>query len=633
MPDPIFIIDIGPDGGVATHPLRVELPVLVAPIPEDQKPKNFNTVRQHLVAIGCMLMPDGGFEFDSSFIGPDTQAFNKLAKLMLRLQNQDDQKRFPPCSVFGHADPVGKIGYNKTLSGRRALSVYAVLTRNVKIWDTLFNIPCGGTNGDRWGMQAIQKILSVLKRQPPDPNAGTPFYTGPIDGLKTKETTDLTRAAVGDYLEAHGFARSGYPNQKAREVMFAEYMDVLCHKPDGTPFVLNDKTDFIAKHKDKDVGAGDLSCGPFGLKGDVQGCSHFNPIFLLANTGDDAELSDDDRNDLNAPDRRVIVYIFKHGSEIDPKFWPCPRAREGPGDCSKRFWSDHEKRRGQTEDRRTFGEKMQVLSVDAQNNLVTTPVEQTGNTMRCRFYHAFAVNSPCEVKLKEWIIRFRVDTPSGQRVLANRRYVLKLGETDFAPIIRDSTDDFGFVRIPVLDEQTKMTIKLDAAKDLTDDEDSTETASPQDKGETAADHGTDPNAFPDEDEFIPMVLDGGVLHPRDTTDDLAVKQRLYNLGFGENAPDQFTPSEFNLAFLAYKHRRNLDSADDDTVRQAIFKEHDLSGGPAPPSDSSSAGASGGTAGGGNQPPADTGAGDSAGGGADQSPGDTSADDSAGDSSS
>ena len=99
MPDPIFIIDIGPDGGVATHPNRVELPVLIAPIPEDQKPKNFNTIRQHLVAIGCMLMPDQGFEFDSSFIGPDTQAFNKFAKLMLRLQKQDDQtpQRFPPC--------------------------------------------------------------------------------------------------------------------------------------------------------------------------------------------------------------------------------------------------------------------------------------------------------------------------------------------------------------------------------------------------------------------------------------------------------------------------------------------------------------------------------------------------------
>ncbi len=605
MPDPIFIIDIGPDGGVATHPNRVELPVLVAPVPEDQKPKNFNTIRQHLVAIGCMLMPDQGFESDSSFIGPDTQAFNKFAKLMVRLQRQDDQtpQRFPPCSVFGHADPVGNIAYNKTLSGRRALSVYAVLTRKVKIWDTLFNLPCGGTAGDRWGMQAIQKILSVLKRKPPDPNAGTPFYTGPIDGLKTPETTALTRTAVGDYLVAHGFARSGFPNQAAREVMFLEYMDFLCHNPDGSPFALNDKTDFIGKHKDPDVGLGDPSCGPFGLKADVQGCSHFNPLFLLAKSGDDAELSDEDRDALNAPDRRVIVYIFKIGTEVDPKLWPCPRAREGPTDCTKRFWSDHDKRRGQTDERRTFGEKMQVLSVDAQNNLVETPVEETGNTMRCRFYHAFAVNSPCEVKLKEWIIRFKVDTPKGQQVLANRRYVLRLGETAFSPVIRDTTDALGFVRIPVLDEQTKMLIKLDAAKDLTDADTAAKSSSSgaaqagdvagqaaaQNAGAgTQGDPGRDPEAFPDEDQFIPLVLDGGALHARDASDDLAVKQRLYNLGFGESAPDQFTAQEFQAAFQAFKHRRNLDSADDATVRQAIFRDHDLSGAPAPPTDTTNA---------------------------------------------
>ena len=36
MPDPIFVLDIGPDGVVATHPARVELPKLVAPVPEDR---------------------------------------------------------------------------------------------------------------------------------------------------------------------------------------------------------------------------------------------------------------------------------------------------------------------------------------------------------------------------------------------------------------------------------------------------------------------------------------------------------------------------------------------------------------------------------------------------------------------
>src|SRR5262249_13267614 len=106
--------------------------------------------------------------------------------------------------------------------------------------------------------------------------------------------------------------------------------------------------------------------------------------------------------------------------------------------------------------------------------------------------------------------------------------------------------------------------------------------------DTPPDRGHDPEAFPDEDEFWPVVLDGGVLRIRDTSDDLAVKQRLYNLGFGEHAPDKFTDDEFKFAFQQYKHKRNLDSQNDNTVKQALFKEHEISGKPAPPSDDATA---------------------------------------------
>src|SRR5690242_1241823 len=130
MADPIFIIDIGPDGVVATHPRRAELPDLVAPVPRQRKKQDFNTLHSQLITIGCMQLPGKGFEFDSSFISPQSAGrFTKFVTLLQALQKQDDAnpKRFPPCSVFGHADPTGPDDYNKHLAGRRARAVYALL--------------------------------------------------------------------------------------------------------------------------------------------------------------------------------------------------------------------------------------------------------------------------------------------------------------------------------------------------------------------------------------------------------------------------------------------------------------------------------------------------------------------------
>src|SRR5262245_60489108 len=108
MSEGIFILDIDQDGTVAVHPRRTELPALVAPITQKDRPKKFNTLRPPLVVIGCMKVPNGGFEFDSSFPNPNTERkFTRFAELMKKLRNQDKKElfRFPPVSVFGHADP------------------------------------------------------------------------------------------------------------------------------------------------------------------------------------------------------------------------------------------------------------------------------------------------------------------------------------------------------------------------------------------------------------------------------------------------------------------------------------------------------------------------------------------------
>ncbi len=85
-----------------------------------------------------------------------------------------------------------------------------------------------------------------------------------------------------------------------------------------------------------------------------------------------------ERNDANAPNRRVMVLLFRPGSRVIPNKWPCPRADEGTLGCRKRFWSDGEKRRG-----------LHLPDEDRK-------FEKTKDTFACGFYQRLSDGSPCE---------------------------------------------------------------------------------------------------------------------------------------------------------------------------------------------------------------------------------------------
>jgi hypothetical protein len=298
--DGVFL-DVSSDGIAAGHPQRVTLPKLVAP----STGAEFNTLQPHLITVGCALVPDHQFEFDSSFILPEaTRAFRKLVRLI-------NAKPRCPLSVFGHADPEGPDRYNKVLSGRRALAVYAVLVRDVQLWDELYGEPVGG---DRWKTRSIQ----------------------------------IMREAVGD-------ASEGEPAPGRRKQLFLAYMDKLCTDADGQPFRVS-KTDFVARGTDS------------GGKGDYQGCSEFNPVLLFSDKEHEefkrAE-NRDARNLANAPNRRVLVLLFEEGTQVNPHRWPCPRARDESRDaCRARFWSDGEARRSRLlpDKRRHFQESRDTFA-------------------------------------------------------------------------------------------------------------------------------------------------------------------------------------------------------------------------------------------------------------------------------
>lgn len=324
-----------PRGSVsATHPGANSLDVLASPTTDG---KGKNTIRMELIPVACWKLENVRFAFGSSFILPETRGdFDGLTALR-------GQHPGAPASVFGHADPVGDDEFNKTLSGHRADSVYGVLIRDTARWERLYS--AGGQN-EGWGTKSIQQMLVALG-----------FDAGPATGVMNEQT----RGAVRQFQGTAGVTADGDPGPKTREKLFAAYMAFLFPTPMA-------KADFLAQGADA------------GGKGDVQGCSEFNPILSFSKTENtffsrpENKAARDKDNEVN---RRVMVLLFRKGSVVNPAKWPCPKTTEGSAGCRKRFFSDGDARRAPHDERREFA--------------------NTHDTFACRFYQRLVEVSPCEV--------------------------------------------------------------------------------------------------------------------------------------------------------------------------------------------------------------------------------------------
>jgi hypothetical protein len=329
------------EGGTALDtPPRQTHEMLVAPTTS----VHLNTIRAQLIPVGCWKMEDLRFEFDSSIIRPEARReFPKLAKLRAAHPGA-------PLSIFGHADPTSNDTYNKELSGRRAKAVFALLVRDLALWEDLYNSKIQGA-GDPWKYKAVQVMLKALGRDP-----------GPLTGTLTAPTIQ----AVKGFQRDNDLEGDGDPGPLTRAKLFPQYMDLIAVDEADAPFALQ-KTDFLAQGED-----------PNG-KGDFQGCSEFNPLLMFSKSENQefqkpAKKAARDRE--NAPNRRVMALLFRPGSKVTPGKWPCPRADEGFAGCKARFWSDATTRRQFQASRRKF--------------------EETQDTFACRFYHRLTTGSPCE---------------------------------------------------------------------------------------------------------------------------------------------------------------------------------------------------------------------------------------------
>jgi len=324
-----------PGGVSGTHAPFEGEPASVAPSTGSEK----NVVSTFLVPLACWRVEDMRFKFDSSFVLPAIAAEIPLLSGLrqthtLRLPGAPPGGEVmvpPPISLFGHADPVGSDDYNKQLSGRRATAIYGLLTRKADLWEKLYSKSFGG---DVWGDDSLRTMLVA---------------------------TDSTLSADADRLTQRvGQARA---DAGQRQTLFQNYMNKVAGS-----FVLV-PSDFL--------GAGADSKG----KADYQGCGEFNPVMIFSQEDlkkyQDSKLKEE-RDAKNGPNRRVMALLFRPGTVVDPKKWPCPRAEEPVAGCIHRFWSDGEKRRS------------------THLSGITRKFEETHDTFGCRFYHRLAGSSPCE---------------------------------------------------------------------------------------------------------------------------------------------------------------------------------------------------------------------------------------------
>jgi len=317
-----------PGGLSANHPSVELFPILVAPSTGNEK----NRIRMELIPVACWKLNDVRFAFGSSFVLPDSRSeFFDLSALR-------QQHPAAPLSVFGHADPVGNDTFNKALSGHRAESIYAVLSRNLALWEKLYST-IGSSEG--WGQPAIQTMVNAL---------GHP--------------------TVKDFQSHHELNVDGVAGPITRSKLFLAYMDFLCP-------VTFAKSDFLSGGLD-----------PQG-KGDYQGCGEFNPamVFSQSEFADRQQPAQKSQRDLdNGVNRRVMVLLFRPGSSVSPEKWPCPRSGEGVDGCHRRFWSDGELRRAPQTGRREFPQTKDTFACRFYHRLVINspcegiqpPLEEVG---------------------------------------------------------------------------------------------------------------------------------------------------------------------------------------------------------------------------------------------------------------
>jgi hypothetical protein len=178
------------------------------------------------------------------------------------------------------------------------------------------------------------------------------------DNWRTQNVTARMRAVVGS-------------GPKSEDDLIKAYLAALC------PFQLKDG-DFLGDGTDPDH------------KADVQGCSSFNPNVILSEFQDETEAKAV-RDSLNQVNRRVVIFLFRAGTKVNPKLWPCPTASQTTTQCRARFFGPPVT----GNDRRRPDPGIPRIHVVTDS----PDVDALTDTYACRFYSRVSHLSPCEGRI------------------------------------------------------------------------------------------------------------------------------------------------------------------------------------------------------------------------------------------
>lgn len=176
-----------PPGGMsAEHSFKTRTTHFVAPSTAEKE--ILNVIKLEVQTVACWKVEDICFDFDQAFVRKETKIqIKKLADLYKKLTGLFERHPAyksnprPPLSIFGHADPVGKDPYNKTLSENRAKAIYGVLTRKVETWKEIFKTE-----------KHVKALQEGLKKAGHDP--------GSINGVMSSQTEN----AIAAYMDELG---------------------------------------------------------------------------------------------------------------------------------------------------------------------------------------------------------------------------------------------------------------------------------------------------------------------------------------------------------------------------------------------------------------------------------------------
>ena len=237
-------------------------------------------------------------------------------------------------------------------------------------------------------------------------------------------------------------------------------------------------------------------------RGDYQGCSEFNPLVIMSKEENDQlskPANHTQRNAVNAPNRRVMVLLFQKDVRINTARWPCPKAdTDQVQACKKRFWSDSADRLKNADERRTLSKHK--------------------NTYACRFYDRLTNFSPCEQTREYWVLRILIAGTSplqDRKPLANEAYTVT--GAGAAGVIKGRTDHNGALRVPVTGDPASMTLSIAG---------------------------------------VQIAVQGGGLREIDDGE-TAIRQRLYNLGYGKTDYTTWTGGYYTNLLNQFQKQHDL----------------------------------------------------------------------------